>query len=69
MAAGMAGIHRGLMSEWMALIGFYLWLGFTLGYFFRKWLEIAWIPGFEAERTRKREAEEATPSREKNHER
>ena len=38
------------MAPWIALIVFYLWLGFTVGYFFRKWLERSYLPRYEAER-------------------
>ncbi|MDH4246534.1 MAG: hypothetical protein OEW39_01820 [Deltaproteobacteria bacterium] len=27
------------MERWFLLAGVYSWLGFTMGYFFRKWLE------------------------------
>ena len=37
------------MKEWIYLIGFYLWLGFTVGYFFRKWLEVSYLPRYREE--------------------
>ena len=38
------------MIHALYLIAFYLWLGFTVGYFFRKWLETRWVPSFRAAR-------------------
>jgi len=32
------------MLQWVVLGGAYLWLGFTVGYFFRKWLELSFVP-------------------------
>jgi isopentenyldiphosphate isomerase len=37
------------MMRWLLLAGVYGWLGFTAGYFFRKWLERSWRPRFRAE--------------------
>lgn len=31
----------------LLLAAVYGWLGFTLGYFFRKWLERRWMPGYQ----------------------
>lgn len=32
------------------LILFYLWLGFTVGYFFRKWLDVSYLKNYAAEK-------------------
>jgi isopentenyldiphosphate isomerase len=45
----------GGMTHWVVLGGIYLCLGFTAGYWFRKWLERSWRPRFrrwEADRQR-----------------
>jgi isopentenyldiphosphate isomerase len=35
------------MMRWMILAGIYGWIGFTTGYFFRKWLERSWRPRYQ----------------------
>lgn len=37
------------MMRWLLLEGVYGWLGFTAGYFFRKWLDHSWRPRFHEE--------------------
>ncbi len=37
------------MLHWLLLAGAYAWLGFTAGYFFRKWLEGSLLPRYRAE--------------------
>jgi len=32
------------MTQLLYIAAFYLWLGFTVGYFFRKWLETSFLP-------------------------
>jgi isopentenyldiphosphate isomerase len=34
------------MVRWAVLAAVYGWIGFTVGYFFRKWLERSWLPLF-----------------------
>jgi len=46
------------MMSWVFLAGVYGWLGFTFGYYFRKWLERSWLPRVRAETARKRAGEE-----------
>jgi len=41
------------MLYWIVLTVFYLWLGFTVGYFFRKWLETSYFPIVEAQQRRR----------------
>ncbi|MBI4082662.1 MAG: NUDIX domain-containing protein [Candidatus Lambdaproteobacteria bacterium] len=38
------------MMRELYLAGFYLWLGFTVGYFFRKWMETGFLSRLAAER-------------------
>ena len=35
--------------KWAVLVGVYLWLGFTVGYFFRKWLEVSYLHRYQRE--------------------
>ena len=37
------------MTHWLLLAGAYVWLGFTAGYYFRKWLEGSLLPRYRAE--------------------
>lgn len=37
------------MMHWLVLAGAYAWLGFTAGYYFRKWLEGSLLPRYRAE--------------------
>ncbi|HEX7926500.1 MAG TPA: NUDIX domain-containing protein [bacterium] len=36
------------MMRWLYIAAFYGWLGFTVGYFFRKWLQVRFLPNREA---------------------
>ncbi|MFI5400015.1 MAG: NUDIX domain-containing protein [SAR324 cluster bacterium] len=46
------------MMRWALFAGVYGWLGFTVGYYFRKWLERSWLPRFRVEAAQRRAAEE-----------
>jgi isopentenyldiphosphate isomerase len=37
------------MLHWLLLAGVYAWLGFTVGYFFRKWFEGSLLPRYRTE--------------------
>lgn len=47
------------MTRILLLAAVYLWIGFTAGYFFRKWLEASLLPRFRSERAAVLAAEEA----------
>ncbi len=37
------------MTQALFIVAVYGWLGFTVGYFFRKWLEGSWLPHYRAQ--------------------
>jgi len=55
----------GNMGEyaWLVWGGLFVWVGFTFGYFFRKWLETTLIPRFQAHQAE--QSHEATQARDK----
>lgn len=46
------------MTHGLFIAAVYLWIGFTAGYFFRKWLDGSLLPRFRRERAARRAAEE-----------
>ena len=45
-------------TSWVVLAAGFFWFGFTFGYFFRKWLELRWIPNFQAEQEKQTDQED-----------
>ena len=50
------------MMHWLFLAGVYAWLGFTVGYFFRKWFEGSLLPRYRRESAAAGPEEAALPA-------
>ena len=47
-------------TSWVIWCAGFAWLGFTCGYFYRKWLEVSFLPGYQAHNDAKTPGEEPT---------